>query len=288
MFEPVDPTNATNSDVSRRAFVGLSVVTAASVATTAHAIAQTPKLGQTHAPLVAEDDPSIVAERVTIHTPNGDIDAYAARPKTAGPRTPGIVVIMHIWGVDAQIRDVVRRYAKAGFAAVAPDLYARFGAPSGDGVSNISVFRKYPSQFEQPKLDADVRAAATWLKTASPQSKIAITGFCMGGHLALQQAIANGDILCAVGPFYGNPKDIDPAKIQIPVCGSYGARDTGIPAASVKAFAAALHVPNDIKIYPNAGHAFFDDQRKAYVASAAEDAWNRTIAFFTKYGGQPA
>ena len=288
MHEPVDPTNATNPDVSRRAFVELSVVTAAGVAATPHAVAQTAALGQTHPPLVAEDDPSIDAEVVTLHTANGDIDAYAARPKNAGPETPGVVVIMHIWGVDTQIRDVVRRYAKAGFAAIAPNLYARFGAPSGDGVTDSSVFRKYPAQFEQPKLDDDVREAAMWLKTAAHKSKIGITGFCMGGHLALVQAITNSDIFSAVAPFYGNPEGVDSAKIRIPVCGSYGARDTGIPAASVEAFAAALHVPNDVKIYPDAGHAFFDDQRKAYVASAAEDAWNRTIAFFTKYGGQPA
>jgi carboxymethylenebutenolidase len=65
----------------------------------------------------------------------------------------------------------------------------------------------------------------------------------------------------------------------MPVWGSYGARDTSIPADGVRAFAAALTVPNDVKIYPEAGHAFFDDQRAAYVATAAADAWTRLLAF---------
>ena len=104
----------------------------------------------------------------------------------------------------------------------------------------------------------------------------------MGGRIALLASIDNAGTFNAVCPFYGPLADVDPAKEQTPVCGSYGARDTGIPADSVRAFAAALHVPNDIKIYDNAGHAFMDDQRASYVASAAADAWTRTLAFLDK------
>jgi carboxymethylenebutenolidase len=112
-------------------------------------------------------------------------------------------------------------------------------------------------------------------------------GFCMGGHIALVVAAETKNRFAAVCPFYGSPDGVDPHAIAIPVCGSYGARDKGIPADEVRAFAASLTVPNDVRIYDEAGHAFFDDQRPSYVASAAADAWARTIAFFTKYLGQP-
>jgi len=107
----------------------------------------------------------------------------------------------------------------------------------------------------------------------------------MGGHIALIQAIDNGDVFGAVVPFYGSLKDIDPDKIHIPLCGSYGARDTSILADDVKAFRSALRVPNDVRVYATAGHAFFDDERASYVPAAAADAWKRTVDFLTQYLG---
>jgi len=109
----------------------------------------------------------------------------------------------------------------------------------------------------------------------------------MGGRIALLGAIDDGDVLVAVAP-YGPLKDVDPKALKVPVCGSYGGRDKSISVNEVRAFAAALTVPNDIHIYDEAGHAFFDDQRPSYVASAAADAWKRTIAFFQKYLGSPS
>ncbi len=194
---------------------------------------------------------------------------------------------MHIWGVDTSIRDVVRRFAKAGFAAIAPDLYTRYGAPSGDGATDFSEFRPYSHLLDRPTYNGDIRSAALWLKAKFPEAKLGITGFCMGGHIVLVEAIDNGDLFAAACPFYGSLDEIDPANVHIPICGNYGARDTSIPAGGVRSFRAALHVPNDIVIYDQAGHAFFDDQRASYVASAAEDAWSRTLAFFAKYLGQP-
>jgi carboxymethylenebutenolidase len=102
----------------------------------------------------------------------------------------------------------------------------------------------------------------------------------------LEQAIDNGDFFVAAAPFYGAVKGIDPTKVQMPICGSYGQRDTSIPADEVVAWAKALHVPNDVHEYPEAGHAFFDDQRGAYVPGAAADAWQRALAFFAKYLGR--
>lgn len=105
----------------------------------------------------------------------------------------------------------------------------------------------------------------------------------MGGAIALRQAIDNADVFSADAAWYGKVADIDPAAIHMPIEGNYGERDTGIPADGVHAFQQELQVPNDIVVYANAGHAFFDDQRSSYVADVAEDAWRRTLAFFTKY-----
>jgi carboxymethylenebutenolidase len=190
---------------------------------------------------------------------------------------------MHIWGVDTSIRDVVRRYAKAGYIAIAPNLYARSNAPRGDGISDIAVFRPFAKDLQNDRADGDIRAAALWIRMAHPSAKVGVTGFCMGGKIALRQAIDNDDVFALNAPFYGDPRGIDPAKVRMPVCGSYGERDTSIPAASVRAFKAALRVPNDIAIYPTAGHAFFDDQRSSFVPAAAADAWRRTLAFAAKY-----
>ncbi|MGZ3496968.1 MAG: dienelactone hydrolase family protein [Vulcanimicrobiaceae bacterium] len=279
----IDPTQATSAALNRRAFVGLSAGATAGAGSIARALAQSTGLGKPHPPLVAEDDPAIVVTRVQLRRPDGAIAAYAASPKTAQPDTPGLVVVMHIWGVDTSIRDAVRRYAKEGYVAIAPDLYSRFGAPSGDGVSDVSVFRPFAKQLQQAQVDADLRAGALWVKAAHAKANIGVTGFCMGGALSLRQAIDNDDVFSANGPFYGNPAGIDPARIRMPVVGSYGERDTSIPPQSVREFRDGLRVPHDIEIYPSAGHAFMDDQRASYVPDAAADAWRRTVTFFAKY-----
>ncbi len=146
--------------------------------------------------------------------PDGEVRAYAAWPADAGPHTPAVVVIMHIWGVDTSIRQVVERLAKAGFAAIAPDLYARFGAPSGDGLTDSSVFRPFAKRLDRAQYDGDIRAAADWLAQKFAGTKVGIMGFCMGGHIALLAAIDDADRFAAVAPFYGAVEGIDPAAIR--------------------------------------------------------------------------
>jgi carboxymethylenebutenolidase len=244
-----------------------------------------PSLSQTRPPFVAEDDRAISTERVLLRRPDAAVSAYAAWPAHAPFNLPSVVVIMHVWGVDTSIRDVVRRFAKAGIAAIAPDLYARLGAPNGDGITDAGTFRPFASKLDRKQYDGDIRAAALWLSTKFPGTKTGVLGFCMGGHIALIQAIDNADVFGAVCPFYGSIKDIDSDKIHMPVCGSYGARDTSIGADDVRTFRSLLRVPNDIRIYNTAGHAFFDDQRPSYAAAAAADAWKRTVGFLLEHLG---
>jgi carboxymethylenebutenolidase len=281
MDEPeIDPAHAISAKLNRRVFVGIT--TGATIAASAPAGAQEP-LGRPHPPLVSENDRAIAAQHVALQRDDATVAAYAAWPASAGPHTPSVVVIMHLWGVDSQIRDVVRRLAKAGFAAIAPDLYARLGAPNGDGVTDYTIFKPYAMRLERDVWLGDVRAAVQWLSAKFPGTKTGMTGFCMGGKLALIAAIEEGELFSVVAPFYGDVAGLDPKALHIPLCGSYGGRDTGIPPDKVREFTAALAVPNDLRIYDEAGHAFFDDERPSYVASAAADAWARTLACFNKY-----
>jgi carboxymethylenebutenolidase len=281
-MKEIDPTNSTRLDVRRSTFLGATAAAAAGTATLGPAFAQS-ALGKPHPPLVPEDDPNISVEHVRLESAAGAIPAYAALPRNATATTPAIVVTMHIWGVDVSIRDFIRRLAKAGFGAIGPDLYGRMGAPSGDGATDFSAFRPFASKLDRPQVASDLRSGAQWLKTRQTSARVAITGFCMGGAIALRQTTDNADIFAAAGAWYGNPEGIDPAAVTMPVLGSYGGRDTSIPAEKVHAFQKGLHVPNDIVIYDDAGHAFFDDQRSSYVADAAEDSWRRALPFFTKY-----
>jgi carboxymethylenebutenolidase len=278
----IDPTQSTDPRVARKLFLGTAAAAAAGTAAFGGAFAQT-ELGKPHPPLVPEDDPTIAIRHVQLPTVAGSIPAYAAWPRSATATTPGVVVVMHIWGVDTSIRDIVRRLANAGLSAIAPDLFGRMSPPRGDGATDFSLFRPFAQKLAREQTESDLRSAAEWLKARQPRAKFGVLGFCMGGAIALRQTADNPSVFAAVASFYGNIAGIDPAAVAIPIVGSYGERDTSIPADGVRDFAKSLHVPNDIVEYADAGHAFMDDQRSSYVPDAAQDAWRRTVAFLTKY-----
>lgn len=300
MPDTTDPTNATALELKRKTFIGLSAG-AAAVAPLA-ALADQQDYGKPHAPIVSDRDPAISAQQVMLARPDQPIPAYAAYPRHATAVTPGVVVVQAIWGVDAQLRDVVRRLAKAGYVAIAPSLFARSkDVPNGDGSTDYKVFQPFAQALVDGVVDGDVAAGATWIrqrvKAAEEQRppKIGVMGFCMGGSNALRAAVddANFD---AVVVFYGKVRwgqsndgpitDMALAwtdKVRVPLMGNYGGRDTGILPDDVREMAKRLTVPNDVKIYDEAGHAFFDDTRESYVASAATDAWTRTLTWYGKY-----
>jgi carboxymethylenebutenolidase len=295
MSEVLDPTKHTSLSFNRKAFVGISAGAAAVAGTIAQALAQATDFGKPHPPIVPENDPAITVERVTITRPDVAMDAYAAYPKRITATTPGVVVIQHIWGVDATIRDTVRRYAKEGFIAIAPDLFVRSHPPSGDGVTDIAVFRPAASAMKDDVTHGDALAAHDWIRAKAPRGKIGITGFCMGGTIVLKQVIGNTDY-AAASMFYGSVRPFTPAadpttpesfaytsKITTPLMGSFGARDTSIKPDDVRAMYATLKAPHDAKVYDEAGHGFFDDTRSSYSASAASDAWSRTLGWFHTY-----
>ncbi|MDQ6767828.1 MAG: dienelactone hydrolase family protein [Candidatus Eremiobacteraeota bacterium] len=304
MARETDPQQSTALELGRRAFIGMSAGAAAFGASVANVLAAGQDLGKPHAPLVREDDPAITVERPHLQRPQGPIDAYAAYPRANDAKTPGIVVAQHIWGVDAQIRDTVRRLAKAGFVTIAPNLYARLNAPSGDEATDYQPFSDIAAKLVDAEVDGDIQAGATWVRArvgSSPLQrppKIGVMGFCRGGAIALRATVDDAAAFDAAVIFYGKVRwgTINEAdgpitemalgytdEIHTPLMGQFGARDTSIKPEDVRAMQARLKVPNDIKIYDEAGHAFFDDTRERYVASAAADAWTRTLSWFGKY-----
>ena len=299
MPDQIDPAHSTALDLNRRAFIGLSATAAAAPATV---LADSSAFGKPHAPIVSERDSAIVTENVMLLLPDAKIPAYAAYPKHTSIQTPGVVVTQAIWGVDTHIRDVARRVAKAGYVAIAPSLYARLpDVPSGDGATDYKPFAALAAQLPDAQVDGDLAAGATWIRSrvnaASQQRppKVGVIGFCMGGAYALRAAVDDATFDAAV-IFYGKVRwgqtndgpitDMALAwtdKVRVPLMGQYGGRDTSILPDDVRTMQKRLTVPNDVKVYDEAGHAFFDDTRESYVASAATDAWTRTLAWFAKY-----
>ena len=295
--QPNDPQNSSKPEVSRRGALALGAGAAVFVGNAAAAVAQADGFGKPHPPIIAENDPAIVVSRPQLAPKAGSpIGSYAAMPRTVTRLTPGVVVIQAIWGVDAQLRDVVRRLAKAGYIAIAPALMDRLNPPNGDGATEYAPFATVAAKmYADGFIPTDVIAAHDWLQTQARDASIGITGFCMGGGIVLQ-SIIDSKGFAAASMFYGNvrpgsnekepakPSDFDfTRRITTPLLGSFGGRDTSIKPEDVQAMFARLTSPHAFKIYPEAGHAFFDDTRQSYVPTAATDAWTRTLAWFHQY-----
>ena len=246
----------------------------------------------------------IVAGEVKIPVGGDSIPGYRAMPegKPKGKGFPVILVVQEIFGVHEHIKDVCRRFAKLGYFAVAPELYARQGDVS-KMTDNKEIMTKVVSKVPDQQVMGDLDAVLPWAKSsgAADLSKVAITGFCWGGRIVWLYSAHNPNLRAGVA-FYGRlVGDKDPLhpqqpidlvdSIKTPVLGLYGGQDQGIPVASVEQMQKALAAsPNkharacEFKIYPDAGHAFFADYRPSYRKEAADDAWPRALAFLKKHG----
>jgi len=187
------------------------------------------------------------------------------------------------------MKDVARRYAREGYAAIVPDLYSRLG---NKVTADPSEAGRLMGSLQQADGLKDLEATVAWLKTASgvDGTRIGVTGFCMGGSYALMLPCTTQAIKAAV-PFYGqvpNP-DTPLQKLACPVLYIYGEDDGWITRADVQRLAAALkkyQKVGEVKTYPGAQHAFFNDTRKdVYKPAEAKDAWQRATAFFKQHLG---
>lgn len=215
-----------------------------------------------------------------IQLPNGaeSVRAYLALP--AGGRGPGVVVLQEWWGLVDHIRGVCDRLARAGFVALAPDLYR------GETASDPDTAGRLMLALEIPRAARDLDAAVEGLlaQPATDGAKVGVIGFCMGGQLALYAGTRNARIGAVVDCYGVHPKvKPDFAGLTAPVLGVFAERDAFVPPAVVHELEAALRAAGkrtSFTIYPGVDHAFLNDTRPdVYDAATAERAWAEITTF---------
>jgi carboxymethylenebutenolidase len=245
---------------------------------------------------IKTDTDGLVAGDQTVAIGSYNMPVYEARPAT-GTGHPIVIVVSEIWGVHEWVKDVTRRFAKAGYHGVAPELFQREGGVGQ--IPNVQDILKIVLAVPRKQVLGDVEAAIDWAekRPGVRADKVGITGFCWGGGVVYQAAATNPDIDASVAwygalsrPFPDTPNPVagfDVAKdIKGPFLGLYGETDQNPKPEDVKKFVEMLkpHNPTaEAVIYPGAGHAFFADYRPSYNAAAAADGWKRCTAFFDKH-----
>jgi carboxymethylenebutenolidase len=235
-------------------------------------------------PGVPEADPAIQAASLRFPGSAGyEVLGYLARPRASGAY-PGVIVIHENRGLVEHTKDVARRYAKEGFAALAVDLVSRLG-----GTSSADMTRTMTAlRASRDEMVADLTAGVNYLKQHAAFVKptaIGVTGFCFGGTQTWELAIANADLKAAV-PYYGSVGSLDRlGEIKAAVLAIYAGNDTRITAQApeVEQRLRAAGRTVETKVYPGVNHAFFNDTGASYNADAAADAWKTTLAWFRKY-----
>ena len=207
---------------------------------------------------------------------------FLVKPRVAG-RCPAVIVIHEIWGLVDHIKDVGRRLGAEGYVSLAIDLF------DGEVISKLEDGMKMRQKFSEEKILGDLNGAVNYLETLDYVNArgIGSVGFCMGGGLSLLLACRNAELASAV-IFYGrNPSPIDLVKnIKCPILCNYAGADMGISESDINLLKQTLTKYSkvfDMKVYPGAPHAFFNDTRDNYRPDAAKDAWKRTLEFFNKY-----
>ncbi len=222
----------------------------------------------------------MAGKMVQFSTNGGTTSGYLATP--ASGKGPGVLVIQEWWGLVQHIKSVCDRFAAEGFTALAPDMYHGQTANEPDGAGKLFM------ALNIARAEKDLRGAAIYLLSQSSTKKVGAVGFCMGGQLALYAATLNPSVGACVN-FYGIHPNVKPdySKLSGPVLGFFGEKDQSVKPSTARAVDAAIKgagKPSEIHIYPNADHAFFNDERPdAYNKAAADDAWRRTLAFFRQH-----
>lgn len=251
---------------------------------------------------ITTDSIGLTCGEVAIAVADATMPAYRAAPAQAR-RAPIILVVQEVFGVHEHIKDVCRRFAKLGYFAVAPELYARQGDPST--IHDIpTLIAQIVSKVPDAQVMRDLDAAAAWAaNNGGDRDKLGITGFCWGGRITWLYAAHSAQLKAAVawyGRLVGNSSALSPsnpidiaAQIQVPVLGLYGAADSSIPVETVERMRRALATNpgpgarSEFIVYPDAPHAFHADYRPNYRKEAAQDGWRRCVAWFEANGVAP-
>lgn len=194
---------------------------------------------------------------------------------------PGIVVIHENRGLNDHIRDVARRFADAGYVALAPDSLSRVGGTGA--MASPDAARAAITALAPEVALSDLKAALEYLNSHPKvrRGELASIGFCWGGARSFLLA-AESDLLRAAVVFYGSaPPEAKLAEVRCPVLGIYGETDERIT-SQVPDVARIMHQAGkqfEYIIYPGAAHAFFNDTGERYNAAAARDAWQQTLDY---------
>lgn len=241
----------------------------------------------------------LVAGEVTVEVDGFNMPAYRSAPagKTG---LPVVLVISEIFGLHEYIADITRRLAQAGYLALAPDLFVRQGKPSA--YTDIPKLQaEVISKVPDAQVMRDLDACLAWATAHGGNTdRLAITGFCWGGRITWLYAAHQPRLKAGVawyGRLVGQSTPQTPAhplalvgQLKAPVLGLYGAADTGIPLDTVDKMRAELATgpaaakASEFVVYPDAPHAFHADYRASYRKPAAEDGWQRMLAWFKRHG----
>ena len=247
--------------------------------------------------MITTDTQGLDAGEAKVPAGDGAMPAYFARPAgKTGLAT--VLVVQEVFGVHEHIKDVCRRFAKQGFLAVAPELYARQGDPA-KYTDTSALMKEIVLKVSDAQVMSDLDAAAAWAaKNGGNPDKLGITGFCWGGRATLMYAAHNPKLRAAVAwygatarAYYAGDKPVlDVASnIKAPVLGLYGGADAGIPRDTVDKLQAALKAAGNTRsefvVYPDTPHAFYADYRSSYRKEAADDGWKRAVAWFKTHLG---
>ncbi|GAB4580372.1 MAG: hypothetical protein Fur0022_31120 [Anaerolineales bacterium] len=231
---------------------------------------------------IPEGDPDLVAEDVTFANGSDTITAYLAQP-IRSVTIPCILVCHENRGLTPHLRDVARRFAKAGYAALALDLLSREG---GSDALDASQIPGLLGDAGTERHIADFLAGYTYLKTLPniDSARVGMTGYCFGGGITWDVAASLPELKAAV-PFYGRAPSLPVTTIQAAVLGVYAEQDGringGIPALEQALKDAGITY--QFNIYPGVDHAFHNDTGGRYVEAQATQAWMDTLAWFEQY-----
>ena len=218
-------------------------------------------------------------ETIEFSANGGTASGYLARPVDDGPY-PGVVVIQEWWGLNPNICDITNRIAAEGYVALAPDLFHGAVTAEPDEAQKLMMTLQEP----QALVDMSGAVAALQARDDVQTDRIGVTGFCLGGGMSLLLAM-NDPAITAAAPFYGVPAaGMDDAdQIVGAVLGFYAGHDDWVNAEVVAGIESALNnagVRNEIHVYPNSHHGFFNDTSDIHDPEASADAWERLKTFF--------
>lgn len=259
---------------------------------TGFALATQPVAAET---TIVTDTSGLVAGDVGVAAADRTVPAYRAMPAGTGS-FPTVIVVQEIFGVHEHIKDVCRRLAKAGYFAIAPEMFVRQGDVSKlKSIDEIrEIVAKVPDAQVLSDLDATVAFAAA---NGGDTDRLGITGFCWGGRITWLYAAHNPKLKAGVawyGRLVGDATPLTPkhpvdvaADLKAPVLGLYGGADQGIPIETVEQMRAACAKAGktcEIVVFDGAPHAFHADYRPSYREGPAKDGWAKLLAWFKTYG----